>query len=212
VGTKVANEKVTEEAGAASKQAAATLQATTENFRTEQRPWIVFSMIPTSPINWKGADQWGLDFNFSINIQNFGKTPATDVTVSQPRAIISDDAGISANSDLLNQACTSVMQGKRVPGHVIYPGHPIRPVERRAWIPGSHVKKESARHSGLTILVAVCISYRPTYKVDKPYRYGQVYSIGDKASGALTDLFIGKGVATENIVLEPDAFSSPIID
>ncbi len=193
---------------AASKKA---LQATIENFRTEQRPWLVFRLTPTTPVKWEGADQWGLDLNFAIDVQNLGKTPATDVSISQPRTIISDDAPLSAPSDLLNQACDSVMQGKRVPGALIYPSVPIQPVKTHTWVPGSQVKKESARHSGLTILVAVCVSYRPTYKVDKPYRYGQVYAIGDNTSGPLPFLVRGQDVPIEHLVLR-SAFTGPIID
>lgn len=172
-------------------------------------------MVATTAVDWKGADQNGLWLNFAVDAHNLGKTPATDVNISQPRVVISDDAANSSGSDLLKQACGSVMKGNRVQGSIIYPGIPVRPIEASAWVPGSQIRKESARHSGLTILVAVCVIYRPTYQVDRPYRYGQVYAVGDRSaymSGIPPYLQINKPVPTENVMVEPYAFTRPIID
>ncbi len=187
------------------------LRATTENFRTEQRPWMVFTVTPAGPLTWHDAEKFGLDVPFSVQLQNYGKTPATNVVVGQPVTLIRNKSNFLRH-DLAEHACDVAKATKSPPGFVIYPDHPTNPVQLIGMIRGSEIHQEASQSGMIDALIGVCMTYRPTYAVESPYRYGVVFVVGDKRDPGSPILTRNKDVPQASVVLQPDVYSIPIID
>jgi hypothetical protein len=186
--------------------AKATLQATIDNFHIEQRPWVAFDAKPSGAYKWKDARTWGFRFKIILRVHNFGRTPARDVQVGEPMTQVVEGYNFPPpDANIRDHACDAVLKNPAEDGAVLYPNIASGDIVKEVWIPGSQIKRESAQHSAITIVLAECITYLPTYAVSKPFKYVAVWTLGtdDEMGEAVPYVIVPVDDRDEKIVLLP---------